>query len=83
MSNIVNNTKENRFEVLIDEYMAYLSYEISENIFLVRGVFVPDELGGKGLGRKLSVEAYDYANSKRYKIVSNCWFFSKFLEKVE
>lgn len=77
---IKNNEKESCFEVFIDGYKAYLGYDINDKKIFINTVQVPSVLGGKGLGKKLSYKAIEYANENKLEIVAICSFFEKIYE---
>lgn len=80
---IKNNEEESCFEAFVEGIRIYLGYSMDGNRILITTVQVPSELGGRGLGKKLSYKAIEYAIEKELKIVPICPFFEKCYERYK
>lgn len=82
MTDIIHNQANQRFETIIDEHTAYLSYAIiNDDTLDYNHTIVPPELGGKGLGKALVKVALDYAASHNKKVVPSCSFVASHIQK--
>lgn len=82
MMNVVHNEQNQRFEVVINDVMAYLSYEmITDDILDYQHTIVPEVLGGQGVGKTLVKEALDYADKQNKKVCPSCSFIKAFIQK--
>lgn len=73
--------EQERIELTLDGYTAFLSFEIYDNSLDVRKTFVPEELRGKGIAGKLVKAAYDYAREHNYKCLGTCSYAVTWLER--
>ncbi|WP_019520855.1 GNAT family N-acetyltransferase [Faucicola boevrei] len=79
---IIHKTDNQRFETVIDGVIAYLSYKkVDDNTLDYNHTIVPDELGGRGVGKALATFALDYARDNNVKIVPSCSFVAHFINK--
>lgn len=79
---IIHKTDNQRFETVIDGVIAYLSYKkVDDNTLDYNHTIVPDELGGRGVGKALATFALDYARDNNLKIVPSCSFVAHFINK--
>lgn len=88
MNKITKNTDLNRFETTIEKdgtpYTGYLTYQLKdEHTLIYDHTIVPKELGGRGVGSALVKHALDYAQSEGKKVVPQCWFVAKYINKYE
>lgn len=68
-----------RFEIASGNFVAFLEYEISDNLMNLIHTEVPSELGGGGLGGKLVKFALDFAGDNNLKIVAHCEFANSYI----
>lgn len=83
---ITQNTNLNRFETTIEKdgtsYTGYLTYQLKdEHTLIYDHTIVPKELGGHGVGSALVKHALDYAQSEGKKVVPECWFVAKYIDR--
>ena len=77
---IVNlNEAEERFEVKLDDEVAYVDYRWYNNKLILLYVFVPPAHRGKGVSNVLIQHALDYARSKDVKINIYCPYIAKYV----
>ncbi|VEG12342.1 GNAT family N-acetyltransferase [Moraxella cuniculi] len=81
---ITHNIAAQRFETLIDDKVAYLSYRIvDEQTLDYNHTIVPAELGGRGLGTALVKFALEYATDSRKKVIASCSFVANYINKQQ
>jgi len=78
---VVDNTREQRFELEVDGHLAELAYEVDGDRLVLVHTGVPDELGGRGLGGVLVQAAVDRARAEGLTLVPRCAFARSWLEK--
>ncbi|HZV69194.1 MAG TPA: GNAT family N-acetyltransferase [Saprospiraceae bacterium] len=78
---VVNNTKDHRFEIDLDGKFAIVPYDIKDDIIGLFHTEVPEEYGGKGLGTKLALYALNYAKDHNLKILPYCPFIAKYIKE--
>ncbi len=80
-----DNDKKGRFVVQDnDEYAGEMTYTwAGEDKIIIDHTGVLKEHGGKGLGKKLVMEAVDFARNNNIKILPLCPFAKRVLEKEE
>lgn len=82
MTDIIHNPSNQRFEVTIDGFTGFLSYEVvSEDILDYNHTIVPRELGGRGLGTALVKHALTYARDHHKKVVPSCSFVASYIDR--
>lgn len=69
----------NRFEAHINGLVAYIEYQITNDIFDIIHTIVPKELEGQGIAASIVKEAYTYAKSKNYKLKGSCSYANVWL----
>lgn len=83
---ITHNTDLKRFETTIEKdgtpYIGYLTYQLKDEQTLIYDhTIVPKELGGRGVGSALAKHALDYAQTEGKKVVPQCWFVAKYIDR--
>jgi uncharacterized protein len=81
VSDVVNNEGAHRFEVTIDGHTGFLRYSKAADRITLEHTEVPPELGGRGLGGTLAKAALDYAQAAHLKVVPQCPFVKKYVER--
>lgn len=78
---VKNNKMGNRFEVQIDNSLAFVEYQIDGKQINLIHTEVPHELGGQGVGGKIAKVALDFARDNGLKVVSECPFVASYIER--
>ena len=78
---VINNEAEKRFEIHLNDAVAFLEYRYHNGDIALMHTLVPDELSGKGLATILAKYALDYAKENKLPVVVYCPFVSGFLKK--
>ena len=75
------NPDLNRFEIQIDEAVAYLEYLDHRRTLALTHTFVPPPLRGKGLAGKLTRAALDFARKEGKNVDPQCSYAAAFMEQ--
>ena len=78
---VADNPQQHRFEVAQDGATAFLSYRLDDGAIALVHTEVPEALEGKGIGSSLATAAFDYARSKKLRVVVICPFVGRWLER--
>lgn len=88
MSDIVaNNTADRRFELTIDDNVAFIDYRIESNpddgstVYVFEHTEVPAVLGGRGVGSRLAAGALENVRQAGAYVRSECSFITAFLQR--
>ncbi len=76
-----NNIEENQFEYHLPNGTALGKYKTTDNVIILRQVFVPQDLRGKGVASRFMAEIVSYAQSENLKIQPFCSYARTWLEK--
>ncbi len=60
---------------------AYLKYRVNQNGLYIDSTFTPEEYRDRGLARKLTEAAIEYARQNSLKIVPNCSYAERYFGK--
>lgn len=72
MYTVLHNPSENRFEVKVDNHVAYVDYTIDDTYIDITHTKVPKEIGGRGIASLLVAAAYEYGKSLHLKPKATC-----------
>ncbi|MFT5774680.1 MAG: putative GNAT family acetyltransferase [Hyphomonas sp.] len=79
---INHDAARQRYSLVIDGTEAYLTYERPGDARMhITHTIVPDQIGGRGLGKRLVARALDDAIAAGDKVSSSCWFATALIEK--
>lgn len=78
---IRNNENAHQFETNIDGHTALAAYDLEPNRIVLTHTKVPPELGGRGIANELAKTALGYAREHGLKVVPQCSFMAKFIER--
>jgi predicted GNAT family acetyltransferase len=78
---VINNEKEQQFEIELDGEKATLLYRFYKKDIALMHTVVPKGMEGKGIASTLAVAAFDYAKAHNKPVMVYCPFVSKFLIK--
>jgi len=81
MGDIVNNKAHNRFELVVDGYLAAAFYKANGNVITFIHTEVPPELGGRGVGSTLVQGALDQVRAGGVKVIADCPFVKAWIGK--
>lgn len=78
---VKNNPAANRYECTVDGFLSVAEYEIVEGVMTLTHTLVPQELRGRGIAEKLVRAALNDARADRRKIVPECSYVAKFIDR--
>lgn len=80
----VNNENSSRFELQMDDEVAFIEYKIGKSgaLYMIH-TEVPKKLEGKGVGHKLVRESLEIVEQLNLKIFPLCPFVRAFMKKHE
>jgi predicted GNAT family acetyltransferase len=81
MSEVRNNTAQNRFELDVDGEQAVAYYRLTPGVITFIHTEVPQALSGRGIGTKLIGDALEMVREQGLKVVPQCPFVSAFVGK--
>lgn len=76
-----NNKSKNRFELEIDDYLAFVDYELSPGSIALLHTEVPKELGGRGVGSILAKAVLENVRAQGVKVDPRCEFLAGYIKK--
>lgn len=78
---ILNNEKEQQFQVRMDGEIAFLEYRFYKGDIALMHTQVPDNLSGKGIASALAEYALNYARKNKMPVMVYCPFVGSYLKK--
>lgn len=81
LSEVYNNKELLRFEVTLDDSLAYIEYRYYKKDIAFMHSFVPDTMQGKGVGTLMAQAALAFAREEGKKIMLYCPFVSKYVKE--
>ena len=78
---IQHHPASNRFEIRIEDDIAYLEYLDSGGSLALTHTFVPPALRGKGLAGKLARAALDFARKEGKHVDPQCSYVAAFMDQ--
>src|SRR5438445_1405859 len=78
---IVDNTARQRYELVVDGLMAFITYERTPGTIRFVHTIVPDAIGGRGIGSRLAAYALDAARAHGDKVIPQCPFIAAYIDK--
>ncbi|MEZ5764745.1 MAG: GNAT family N-acetyltransferase [Xanthobacteraceae bacterium] len=76
-----NNQSKNRFELEIDDHLAFVDYEMSPGSIALTHTEVPKELGGRGVGSILAKAVLENVRAQGMKVEPRCEFLAGYIKK--
>ena len=78
---VTHNEAQSQFEAKVDGKLSAAAYNLDGDTITFTHTNVPEELGGRGIAQKMVTAGLDYARSKGLKVVPQCSYVRKFMEK--
>jgi uncharacterized protein len=76
-----DNLEKSRFELSIENHIAYANYRLNEKTLIIDYVFAPEELRGTGAAGKLMEEIAQKARVENLKITPICGYAAVWMKK--
>ncbi len=80
LKQVVNNQEESRFEIKVDQEVAFAEYRERKEYIIYPHTVVPEAIGGRGIGEALATYAMQYARENDLKIKPYCPFIARFMK---
>ena len=81
MNEVVNDLQGSRFVLDVNGQEVYVLYAEDKETLDLYSTYTPSLLRGQGLAEKVVLAAFEYAKEKNLKVLANCWYVRKFIEK--
>ncbi|MEJ0051242.1 MAG: GNAT family N-acetyltransferase [Methylovirgula sp.] len=81
MDRVTDNASRHRFELVVDNEVAFVTYAMEGDRLALLHTEVPKALEGRGIGKLLIRLVLDEARQRGLKIVPRCEFVSAFIER--
>lgn len=78
---IRDNVARSRFEMDINDGIAFVNYRLAPGVITLSHTEVPEELEGRGLGSAIVRGVLDVARARRLNVVPACGFVAAFIRK--
>lgn len=79
--NVINNERQQRFEVHHEDETAYLEYRFYKKDIALMHTFVPESLEGKGIASSLAQYALEWAREHKKPVMVYCPYVSAYLKR--
>jgi predicted GNAT family acetyltransferase len=79
--NVVDNTRDHRFELTVGSEVAVSGYRLNGNIITFTHTIVPESLRGGGIGNQIARAALDSARARGLKVIAECPFIAAFIRR--
>ncbi|MEO9229735.1 MAG: GNAT family N-acetyltransferase [Devosia sp.] len=78
---VVDNAEHRRFEVEVDDELAYAKYRLQGQTIRFLHTFVPEVLRGRGIATQLILAALDSSRSRGLAVVPRCPLFRNYMAR--
>lgn len=78
---VVENTAENRFELMLDDGIALVAYRRDGERLVLIHTEVPEQFAGQGVGSRLAKGVFELLRTSGRKAVIRCEFLKGWLAK--
>ena len=78
---VLDRPEVNRYEIAVDDQVAYLNYRRNDEHVLLSHTEVPESLRGQGLGQQLARHAMDEARRTGEHVIVKCPFVTAWLRR--
>jgi uncharacterized protein len=81
MSEITDNTSQQRFELIEDGKLAYADYRINGNVMTIPYVEADPALRGRGAAGRLMQEVLELARARDLKVRPLCGYAASYIQR--
>jgi predicted GNAT family acetyltransferase len=78
---VKDNPAWSRYELSVDDAVAFVAYETGEGRLILTHTEVPKELAGRGIGSALARGVLDDLRAGGVKVIPRCPFIAGFIER--
>jgi hypothetical protein len=75
-TDVVDNPRENRFEMAVGGGVAFAEYKQEDGRIFLLHTEVPQELSGRGIGSKLAKGVFETLRRRGSRVVAQCPFMA-------
>lgn len=76
-----HNPREHRFETVVENRLAVLTYRRNGHEVIITHTLVPPELENRGIGSALAKAALDYARQNHLSVIPACSFVGAYIAR--
>jgi hypothetical protein len=80
-TNIIHNENRNRFEIHLEDDIAVLNYQRSNNTIIYTYAGVPPAFRGRGIASKLAKAGMEYAKEQGFTVEARCSFVAAYVRR--
>lgn len=81
--NFIKNDEQKRFELNTENQTAFTDFYFMSGKLCLTHTLVPEQLGGRGVGKKLVENILEFARENDMEIFPFCPFVSSYIKKNE
>ncbi|MEG1762451.1 MAG: GNAT family N-acetyltransferase [Bacteroidales bacterium] len=81
MDTYTHNPELNRFEMLVDNHLAYVEYHIEPPYIDIIHTIVPKEIEGRGIAAQLVAATYRYGEQEHLQAKASCSYAKVWLQR--
>ena len=78
---LTNNQTDRRYELKVNQHIAYANYRWEDEVLVIEFVFTPKELRGQGVASKLMTLLMAEAKENSFKVHPICGYAKSWLER--
>lgn len=78
---LVNNRQEHRFELTVNDTIAFIEYKESDEAITVLHTEVPPQLEGQGVGTAIVEKTLQEIEQRQRKLIPLCPFVTSYLKR--
>lgn len=78
---VVKNEKTSRFELEVDDFIAFIDYKEEDKIIKLIHTEVPEELGGRGVAATLVEKTLVFLEENEYSLFPYCPYVFAYIKK--
>lgn len=78
---VVHNREQQRFEVLLGDQRAEMTYDLVDGAYAITHTGVPVEYRGRGIADRLAVAALEHIRAEGSKVIPVCSFMHTYLRR--
>jgi uncharacterized protein len=76
---VIHNPAASRFEIQLEDSLAYLEYQISNDDMIFLHTETPPQHEGKGIGSSLARAGLEYAREHLFRVIPLCSFVDAYI----
>ena len=81
MTTVIDNPDRHRFEMSVDDQIAFVSYRRAPGVVTLTHAEVPSALEGRGVGGELVAATLDALRAEGVKVIPRCSFVAAYMRR--